>query len=75
MTWWTPLLRALRAHIEQNHLNQRDAMDELDYTEEFLAYSEWSNDEIVRISCPWSEHCECTWEVKGKIHIDLEVIG
>ena len=49
MTWWTPLLRALRAHIEQNHLEQRGAIDELDYTEEFLAYSEWSDDEIVRI--------------------------
>jgi hypothetical protein len=56
-------------------MDQRGAMDELDYTEEFLAYSEWSDDEIVRISCPWSEHCQCDWEVKGRIHIDFEVIG
>ena len=52
MMWYTPLIRALQAHIEQNHLEQRGALDEVDYTEEFLAYSEWSDDEIVRISCP-----------------------
>jgi hypothetical protein len=75
MMWYQPLLRALRAHIEQNHLEQRGALDELDYTEEFLAYSEWSDDEIVRIACPWSDHCQCNWEVKGRIHIDFEVIG
>jgi|TARA_R110002096_G_scaffold268459_1_gene462321 hypothetical protein len=75
MMWYIPLVRALRAHIERKHLEQDGAMDELRFTEEFLAYSEWSDDEIVRIGCPWSEHCHCDWEVKGRIHIDFEVIG
>lgn len=75
MTWYRPLLRALRAHIEEHHMDQRGAMAELDYSEEFLAYSEWSDEEYVRLGCPWSEHCSCKWEVQGRIHIDLEVIG
>ncbi len=75
MIWYLPLVRALRRHIEEDHLEQDGAMDELRFSEEFLAYSEWSDDEIVRIGCPWSEHCSCEWEVKGRIHIDLEVIG
>ena len=30
MMWYTPLLRALQAHIEQNNLEQSGAIDELD---------------------------------------------
>ena len=75
MMWYTPLLRALQAPIEQNHLEQRGAIVELDYTGEFLPYSEWSDDELVRIRCPWSEHFPCDREVKGRVHIDVGVIG
>jgi len=65
--WYESLLEALRHHIEAKHMDQQDALDELRYTEEFLHYESFQNDETVTIACPWSEHCNCTWEVSGHL--------
>jgi len=69
--WYEPFIHALRIHIEENHMDQRDALDELRMTEEHFAYSEFGDDEKIRIGCPWSQHCNCDWEVSGHIVIKL----
>lgn len=70
--WYWPLLKSLRHHIELNHLDQKDAMKEIDYTEEALAYGHFSDAEKVKITCPWSLHCKCQWEIEGYIEFKLE---
>jgi len=69
--WYEPFIHALRIHIEENHMDQRGALDELRMTEEHFAYSEFGDDEKIRIGCPWSQHCNCDWEVSGHIVIKL----
>ena len=69
--WYWPLLQALRRHIAEKHLEERDAMDEIGYTEEYLAYSHFSDDEKVRIGCPWSLHCKCEWSIEGHVEFKL----
>jgi|TARA_R110000824_G_scaffold291195_2_gene479718 hypothetical protein len=65
--WYEPLLEALRHHIEQNHMDQEDALAELNFTEEFLYYESFGNNETVSVGCPWSIHCNCKWEVSGEL--------
>ena len=69
--WYEPLTQALRHHIEQKHMDQPDALDELKYTIEHFEYSHFTNGEIVRIGCPWSIHCKCNWEVSSEIKFKL----
>ena len=69
--WYWPLLKALRHHIELNHLDQDGAMDEIQYTEEYLAYFSSYDDEKVKIGCPWSLHCKCEWSIEGHIEFKL----
>ena len=65
--WYEPLLQAMRHHIEEKHMDQPDALQELSLTEEFLEYESFRNDETVTLGCPWSIHCNCTWEVSGHL--------
>jgi len=69
--WYEPLVEALRHHIESNHMDQDDALDELRFLEEHLAYSEVGDDEKIEIGCPWSSHCKCEWKIEGHITIKL----
>ncbi len=70
--WYEPLLHALRHHIEQNHLDQENALNELKYTEEYLYYESFKDGENVQLTCPWSQHCNCTWEVSGQLNFKLD---
>jgi len=72
--WYEPLLEAMRHHIEEKHMMEDGALDELRFTEEFLSYGEFSDDEKVRLNCPWSDHCKCDWEIEGHITFKLERI-
>ena len=69
--WYEPFIHALRIHIEENHMNQRGALDELRMTEEHFAYSEFSDDEKIVIGCPWSQHCDCHWQIEGHVMFSL----
>jgi len=69
--WYEPLLNELRLHIEYAHMDQDDALEELKFAEEDMQYSEFGEDEKVKIVCPWSIHCDCQWEVEGHIEIRL----
>ena len=69
--WYWPLLQALRHHIELNHLDLDGAMDEIEFTEEGLAYGHFSDDEKVSIPCPFSIHCKCEWSIEGHIEFKL----
>jgi len=69
--WYEPFIHALRIHIEENHMDQRGALDELRMTEEEYAYMEVGDDEKIRLRCPWSSHCGCNWQVEGHIVIKL----
>jgi hypothetical protein len=70
--WYEPLLEALRHHIEQNHMNEDGALGELQFTEEYLSYAHFGDDEKVKIGCPFSQHCQCDWEIEGHITFKLE---
>ena len=67
LPWYWPLIQDLRKHIEDNHLDMEYALDEVDYTEEYLHYESYRDGEDVLITCPWSQHCKCTWQTKGHI--------
>jgi len=67
LPWYWPLVQDLRKHIEDNHLDQRGALEEVEFTEEYLHYESFSDGEDVTVICPWSNHCSCTWESKGHI--------
>jgi len=69
--WYWPLLQAIRKHIESNHLDQVDALKEIEFTEEGLAYGHFSDDEKVTIGCPWSIHCKCDWKIEGHVEFKL----
>ena len=69
--WYEPFIHALRIHIEENHMNQRGALDELRMTEEEYAYMEVGDDEKITLGCPWSQHCNCDWKIEGHIVIGL----
>ena len=71
--WYEPLVEALRHHIEANHMNEKYALDELQFLEEHLAYSHFEDNEKVEIGCPWSQHCKCKWSVEGRIEFRLEM--
>jgi len=65
------LIHALRVHIEQKHMNEEGALLELQMTEEYLSYGEFGDDEKIKIGCPWSEHCNCSWEVEAHTILKL----
>ena len=69
--WYWPLLQSMRQHIEVNHLDQPDAFQEIEFTEEHLAYNHFSDDEKVELVCPWSIHCKCEWRIEGHIEFKL----
>jgi len=69
--WYEPLIHALRVHIEQKHMNEEGALLELQMTEEYLSYGEFGDDEKIKIGCPWSEHCNCSWEVEAHTILKL----
>ena len=69
--WYWQLLQALRAHVTSKHLEEQDAMKEIEYTEEYLAYNNFSDDEKVVIGCPWSIHCMCEWKIEGHVEFKL----
>jgi len=69
--WYEPLLHALRVHIEQKHMKEEGALLELQMTEEYLSYGEFGDDEKIKIGCPWSEHCNCSWEVEAHTILKL----
>jgi len=69
--WYEPLLHALRVHIEQNHMNEEDAIQELQYTEEFLYWEPFRDGAEVKLTCPWSQHCNCNWSAYGNIEYKL----
>jgi len=69
--WYEPFIHALRIHIEENHMDQRGALDELRMTEEEYAYMEVGDDEKITLGCPWSSHCDCDWRVEGYIVVRL----
>ena len=69
--WYEQRVNALRLNIESNHMDQRDALSELSMTEEHFAYSEFGDDEKITLRCPWSEHCECAWQIEGHIEFKL----
>ena len=69
--WYEPLVEALRHHIEQNHMDQPDALDELKYTIEHFEYSKFENGEIINIACAWSWHCSCNWSVQGQLRFKM----
>jgi len=69
--WYEPLLHALRVHIEQKHMNEDGALDELKFTEEYLSYGEFGDDEKIRLNCPWSDHCNCSWAVEAHTILKL----
>ena len=70
--WYETLIHALRVHIEQKHMNQEGALDELKFTEEYLYYESFKDGENVQLTCPWSQHCKCTWEASGQIKFKLD---
>ena len=70
--WYEPLLEALRHHLEENHMNEKDVLRELGFTEEYLSYETFGDDEKVKIGCPFSQHCKCDWEIEGHITFKLE---
>ncbi|MHA1146432.1 MAG: hypothetical protein ACTSRW_16970 [Candidatus Helarchaeota archaeon] len=69
--WYEPLIHALRIHIEQKHMNEEGALLELQMTEEYLSYGEFGDDEKIKIGCPWSDHCNCSWEVQAHTILKL----
>lgn len=69
--WYETLVEALRHHIEANHMNEYDALQELTLTEDYLAYEGFTDDEKVVIGCPWSQHCKCDWKIEGHITFKL----
>ena len=71
LPWYWPLLQDLRKHIEDNHLDQEEAIAELGYTEEYLHYESFRDGEDVSLTCPWSIHCKCDWEVKAHVEFKL----
>jgi len=69
--WYEPLLHALRVHIEQKHMKEEGALLELQMTEEYLYYGKFGDEEKIKIGCPWSEHCNCSWEVEAHTILKL----
>jgi len=72
--WYEPLVEGLRHHIEENHMNEKYALDELKFLEEHLAYSHFEDNEKVEVGCPWSRHCKCDWVIGGRIKFVLEMM-
>jgi len=71
LPWYWPLIQDLRKHIEDNHLDLRGALDEIDYTEEYLHYEKFADGEDVSLTCPFSIHCSCDWEVTAHVEFKL----
>ncbi len=71
LPWYWPLIQDLRKHIEDNHMDLRGALEEVDFTEEYLAYGSFADDEDVSISCPFSIHCSCDWEFAALVELKL----
>jgi hypothetical protein len=71
LPWYWPLIQDLRKHIEDNHLDLRGALDEIDFTEEYLHYESFTDGEDVSIKCPFSIHCSCDWNVSAHIEFKL----
>jgi len=69
--WYERLIEALRHHIEAEHMNEYDALQELTLTEDYLAYESFTDGERVVIGCPWSQHCKCDWRIAGDINFKL----
>ena len=73
--WYQSMLESLRHHIEASHMDEDDALSELQYTEEYLHYEKFRNDESVTLTCPWSIHCSCKWEVSGDLTYHFKPLG
>ena len=71
LPWYWPLIQDLRKHIEDNHMNLRGAMEEIDFAEEYYAYESFSDSEDVSLTCPFSEHCSCDWKVTAHVEFRL----
>lgn len=71
LPWYWPLIQDLRKHLEDNHIDERGAMEEVDFTEEALSYGCFSNGEDVSMVCPFSIHCSCDWEVTAHVEFKL----
>lgn len=71
LPWYWPLLQDLRKHIEDNHLDDDDPYLEIRITEEYLAYESFTDGEDVSLTCPWSNHCKCDWEVNAHVEFKL----
>ena len=69
--WYEPIVAALRHHIEENHMMERGALDELRLTEEHFAYSKFKDGELISIGCPWSIHCQCNWKYERQVILKL----
>jgi len=72
LPWYWPLIQDLRKHIEDNHQDMEFAMDEVDYSEEYLHYESYRDGEDVVLTCPWSIHCKCTWKTRGEIKFEFK---
>jgi len=73
LPWYWPLIQDLRKHLEDNHMDQRGAIEEVDFTEEYLAYGSFTDEEDVSIICPFSEHCSCDWKVTAHVEFKLNL--
>ena len=73
LPWYWPLIQDLRKHIEDNHMDLRHALDEVDYTEEYLHYESFTDGEDVSVKCPFSIHCKCDWNVSGHLEFKLNL--
>jgi len=71
--WYEPLVEALRHHIEANHMMEEAALDELNFTEEYLDYASHCDGDLVTIGCPWQQHHNCNWKVEGNVFIKLKM--
>jgi len=69
--WYEPLIDALRLHIEECHMMEPGALEELKFAEEDMCYSQFGDDEKAKIVCPWSIHTKCQWEIEGHVEFSL----
>jgi len=71
LPWYWPLVQDLTKHIQDEHMDQDGAMDEINFAEEYLHYESFRDGEYVSLQCPWSHHCSCDWKVSAHIKFEL----
>jgi len=69
--WYWPIYRKYRRHIIDNHADMKYYDDEIHYFEEYISYEKLEHDEIQTITCPWSIHCKCKWQISFKVEYAL----